>query len=128
VYEAELKRTQIFSHNGWVGIKSGLKVDGLLNNPMEKGQLGFVVDTKFVDITPEALELLKKVPQSGDDIGEIDIWKTNNGIILLSWLGSAMKMFKSEEITGSRCYDASLITKTVNFEPDPDFIKVAKKS
>ena len=125
--ETELKRTQIFSYNGWIGIKSGLKVDGLLNNPMEKNQLGFVVDTEFVDITPEALELLKKVPRSGDDIGEVDIWKTNDGKIIIAWLGPWIKMFKPEDITGSNTYDASLITKTINFEPDHDFIEAVKK-
>ncbi|MDD5650621.1 MAG: hypothetical protein PHF86_09430 [Candidatus Nanoarchaeia archaeon] len=65
-------RTQIFAHKGWIGIKSNVNAEGLLNKPLDKGQLGFVVNADFVDISPDALELLKQVPLSGDDLGEVD--------------------------------------------------------
>lgn len=117
-------RTQVFAHNGWVGISSGVEAEGLLNKPLDKGQLGFVVDAAFVDISPEALELLKQVPKSGDCIGDVDIYASKDKVIFC-WLGGPMKMFKPEDVTGSRDYDASLIKETKEIKVDPAFIHVA---
>lgn len=75
-------RTKVFAHKGWVGIESDVNAEGILNRPLDKGQLGFVLDANFVDITPEALELLKQVPGSGDDIGEVDIIESNGKKVL----------------------------------------------
>jgi hypothetical protein len=120
-------RTKVFSYKGWVGIQSDVKAEGLLNKPLDKGQLGFVLDANFVDISPEALELLKKVPLSGDCIGEVDIFKSQKEIIF-SWLGGPLKMFQPEKISGSSSYDASLITDTVDVEIDPAFIEAIDKN
>jgi hypothetical protein len=116
-------RTQIFAYKGWVGIKSDVTAEGLLNKPLDKGQLGFVIDITFVDISPEALNLLKKVKRSMDDIGDIDIIKSRDVVNLL-WLGGPLKMFQPETVTGSSRYDATLITETKDIEIDPAFIKV----
>jgi hypothetical protein len=118
-------RTQVFAYDGWVGISSGTEAEGLLNKPMNAGQLGFVVDAAFVDISPEALELLKQVPKSIDDLGEVDIFKSTDKIIF-SWLGGVKKMFKPEQITSSNSYDASLITTTVPIKPDQAFVLVIR--
>ena len=53
-------RTKVFAYKGWVDIQSDVNAEGLLNKPLDKGQLGFVLNASFVDISPEALELLKK--------------------------------------------------------------------
>lgn len=119
-------RTQVFTYNGWIGIKSDIKAEGLLNDPMKSGQLGFVVDANFVDISPEVLELLKKIKTSNDDIGDVDIFKSERSSkIIFCWLGGPLKMFKPELVTGSNNYDASLITETKEIEIDPEFIKIA---
>jgi hypothetical protein len=116
-------RTQVFSYKGWVGIQSDVTAEGLLNKPLDKGQLGFVIDAAFVDISPEALDLLKQVKKSGDCIGDVDIIKSRDKVLFL-WLGSPLKMFKPEQVTGSKEYDASLITETKETVVDPAFIKV----
>lgn len=35
-------RTQVFTHKGYVGIMSDVQAEGLLNNPSQPGELGFV--------------------------------------------------------------------------------------
>ena len=59
-------RTQVFAHRGIVGIKSNPDAEGLLNRPMDPGQLGFVVDGAHVDINPDAIEALKTVKKSAE--------------------------------------------------------------
>lgn len=120
-------RTKVFAYKGWIGIQSDVNAEGLLNKPLDKGQLGFVVNASFVDISPEALELLKEVPPSGDCIGDVDIFKSEKGTIF-SWLGGPLKMFQPHQISGSNSYDASLITDTVDVEIDPAFIEAIDKN
>ncbi len=105
--EEELKRTQVFAHNGVVGIKSGFKVEGLQNDPSKPGQLGFVLDAKYIDISKEALDLLKKVPQSHDDIGDVDVWRAGN-LIIFVFLGGPLALITNES-TGSNSHNASLL-------------------
>ena len=117
-------RTQVFAYKGVVGIKSDFKAEGLLNKPDQPGQLGFVVDASFVDISPEALKLLKKVPRSGDDIGDVDVFKTNGKMVVFAWMGGPMKAFKPEDgVSGSSSYDASLLKANPSVVADPEFMK-----
>jgi len=120
-------RTIIFCHKGIVGIQSSPKAEGLLNKPLDKGQLGFVVDASYVDVQPEALELLKKVPGSGDDLGEVDVFKSSDGVTALSWLGGPLKAFKPDEITSSNDYQVNLLTPCENVETPQSFIDFVEK-
>ena len=115
-------RTIVFQHKGVVGIKSSIEVEGLLNKPIEKGQLGFVIDAKFVDIQPEALEILKKITISCDDIGDIDVYKSTKGTIVFSWLGGPWKVVYPKVATGSNVYDPSLLSAKEGVETPKDFI------
>lgn len=116
-------RTQVFSYKGIIGIKSNIKAEGLLNKPTEKGQLGFVVDAKYVDISPEALNLLKHIKRSSDDIGEVDVFQSSQGKVIFAWLGGPWKYLNPnhEEVTGSNTYDASLLHANNNVEIPKDF-------
>lgn len=116
-------RTKIFYYKGIVGIQSGIHAEGLLNDPMKKGQLGFVVDAAFVDVSPEALEALKTIRKSADCIGDVDISQSADKVVI-HWLGGPLKAFRPCMVTGSRDYDASLITTTLPVEIDPEFIKM----
>ena len=118
-------RTQVFAYKGIVGIKSDVNAVGVLNKPAEVGQLGFVCDAAFVDISPEAIEILKKIPKSGDCIGDVDVWKTNDGKVIFGWLGGPLKMVDpKDDISGSRSYDPSLLSPSKGVEIDKDFIMV----
>jgi hypothetical protein len=102
-------KTNVFAYKGFVGIESSLQANGLLNSPAEPGQLGFVLDAAHVNFSPEAVEELKKVKRSGDDLGEVDIFEASEGRVIFGWLGGPLKAFKPELIEGSNSYDASLI-------------------
>lgn len=115
-------RTQVFAHKGMVGIMSDLNADGLLNRPQDTGQLGFVLDAAFVDIQPEALELLKMVKKSSDDIGDVDVWESG-GTVIFGWLGGPMKAFKPSQVEGSSSYDISLLKSVNGVKTDPKFIQ-----
>jgi len=120
-------RTKVFAHKGIVGIMSSYDADGLINNPEEKGQLGFVVNASYVDISPDALDLIKKIKKSGDDIGEVDVYMAGNDDIVFSWLGGQWKMFKPEQITGSSEFDPYLLESSSNVLPDPGFVASVDK-
>ncbi|MFA5312754.1 MAG: hypothetical protein WC375_05445 [Methanomassiliicoccales archaeon] len=104
---------------------SDFNAEGLLNDPTKPGQLGFVIDASFVDISPSALEIIKKVPKSGDDIGDVDVYKMDDGNqVIFCWLGGPMKAFKlSDEISGSNSYDPSCLKSNPDVKVDPGFIK-----
>lgn len=114
-------RTQVFAYKGAIGIVSDTKAEGLLNKPMEPGQLGFVVDASFVDVSAEALELLKTVPGSSDDLGEVDVFEAH-GKIIFSWLGGPWKMFRPADISSSSIYEPTLLKACVDVVVPQDFI------
>lgn len=120
-------RTQIFTHKGIIGIRSGIKAEGLLNDPKKPGQLGFVVNAEFVDIQPEALELLKGVKKSCDAIGDIDVYQSSKCVVI-AWLGGPFKAFDPSEVDGSREYDVSLLKPADNVVTDPMFIKMVDEN
>lgn len=115
-------KTKVFSHRGIIGIQSSYTADGLLNDPTQPGQLGFVADASQVEIHPEALELLKKVKRSHDDIGDVDVFGASDGKVIFAWLGGPMRALNPEEVEGSSSYDASLLKSTDGVETPQDFI------
>jgi hypothetical protein len=101
-------RTKVFTYKNYIGIQSNVKAEGLLNNPLQQGQLGFVVDAKFVDIQPEALELLKQIKRSGDCIGDVDVFQSDKCVVF-SWLGEPLQYLDSKTAEGSRDHNPSLL-------------------
>jgi len=116
-------RTKIFEYKGYIGIQSAVDAEGLLNDPTKSGELGFVLDAAFVDIHPRALKLLMTIPKSGDDIGDFDVYKADDGRVILGWLGGPLKMFRPEEVSGSSVYSPELLKSDKTVECDPKFIK-----
>ena len=114
-------RTKVFAYKNYIGIESNIHAEGLLNDPMKIGQLGFIIDAKFVDVQPEALTLLLKGKKSIDDIGEIDVYKSNDKIIF-SWLGGALKSCHVNDISGSNEYNASLLKSNPEVKTPQKFI------
>ena len=91
------------------GIELGLDdfTPALMNNPLDGKQIGFVCDMNKCSFNKEAVELLKNVKLSGDDIGEIDAFTSDKGPIF-SWMGGPLFMAKPSSITGSNSYEAAL--------------------
>lgn len=109
-------KTQVFAHKGIIGISSSTTADGLINDPTKPGQLGFVVDARHVEISPEAYEALTRVPRSHDDIGDIDVFKTAGDIVVFSWLGGPMRMVDPAESEGSSTHNAALMKPFIKTE------------
>lgn len=115
-------RTKIFSHRGYIGIESNVSAEGLLNNPKEKGQLGLVINAKYIDISVTALEILKKIRKGHDGLGEIDVYKANDGTIVFSMLGGPLKIVNPRTCETSRDYDPSLLVTCDNVDIPDGFI------
>jgi hypothetical protein len=115
-------RTQVFQHKGILGIQSDFQAEGLLNDPSQPGQLGFVVNADFVDVQPEALELLKKVKPSHDDIGDVDVFQSNDGVVVFAWLGGNLRAMNPDVIQGSNSYHPELLKTSENVVAPQEFI------
>lgn len=118
-------RTQVFTHKGYVGIMSDVQAEGLLNNPSQPGELGFVVDASFVDIQPEALELLKEIKKGRDSIGDVDVFQAGDKVIF-GWLGGPLCLLDPKKASGSRDYNTSLLKSNPDVKPPQDFIDVVE--
>jgi hypothetical protein len=115
-------RTQVFQHKGILGIQSDFEAEGLLNDPSQPGQLGFVVNADFVDIQPEALALLKNVKPSHDDIGDVDVFQANDGVVVFSWLGGNLRAMNPEVAQGSNSYHPELLKTSDNVVTPQEFV------
>lgn len=113
-------RVKIFEYKGYVGIDSDPNSEGLVAKP-GGGSLGVVMDASKADISPKALELIKKVRKGRDGLGEIDVFGTTEKPIL-GWLGGYKKAFKPEEIESSRDFNPNLL-KSVEGVEAPDGFK-----
>ena len=116
-------KTKIFEYKGYVGIESHPNADGVIACPKKSNQnLGYVVKAKSVKISPSALIVLKTIKKSHDAIGDIDIFSSNEGVIV-SWIGGNKKLINPNIHEGSSSYDASLIVNTdKSILPPQDFI------
>lgn len=113
-------RTAIFAYKGYVGIKSHPSSEGIVAKPGD-GNLGVVMESTGVDVSPEALDLLKKVKRSHDDLGEFDVFKAGDKIIV-GWLGGYLRAFKPEDIEGSSTYQPSLLNPVEGVTTPQEFI------
>jgi hypothetical protein len=70
-----------------------------------------IVNTnEHLGISSDALEILKKVKRSSDAIGDVDAWKTSDGIDCFSWIGPCKHIIPIDSLEGSRDYDISTIS------------------
>lgn len=117
-------KTKVFEYNGYVGIESDVKADGLVNNPLDAGQLGFVVDTTHVEFSKSAIAILKQIPKSNDSLGDVDIFKTADGRVIFCWLGGPKTILHLDyEISGSRDYNPDLFPEgSDDILPSQDFM------
>lgn len=104
-------RTKIFAYNGIIGIQSHPESEGLIVKP-EGENKGCVISAASVDISLEALELLKSVKKGKKKIGDIDIFKADEGLIIIGWKGGYLNAFRPSDIEASKDYDVSLLTAT----------------
>jgi hypothetical protein len=112
-------KVRVMFYKGYVSIEASLDAPGLLNNPAEPGQLGWVVDASEVQFSKKSVEALQKVRRSRDCIGDVDIFSANDPLhpntkVVFCWMGGPKKAFLPEEVEGSSTYDAYLVDKSYN--------------
>ncbi len=69
----------IFEYNGNVGVEIDIKEGKFLNDPLAPGQLGCVISTEEIEISPAAIEIIKKAPRSGGSFAELMLTKHDPG-------------------------------------------------
>lgn len=114
-------KTTVFVYGGYIGILSSFDAEGLLNQPKDAGRLGFVVDAASVRFSPEAVREFHKIRKSRDAIGDVDVFRVNDGRVVFSWLGGPKKIFQVRDVEGSRTYDPTLITPDPTVEVPEEF-------
>lgn len=91
--------------------------DALLNNPLEPGQLGVVLDVAKCEFNEESLNILARCKKSNDDIGEIDFFKADDGRNIVGWMGGPMTLL-NDSSEGSNSYDYEIIKNITPIELD----------
>ena len=75
-------KTKIFTFEGHLGAETDLRDGKFLNDPMAAGQLGCVISTSEIQITQEAIDLIKKAPREGGSFAEIMLTPKHDGAIV----------------------------------------------
>lgn len=114
-----MTKVNVFVYNGYVGIDANPDAEGIVAHP-GNGSLGVVTEADKVQFSAEAVEALKRIRKSHDDLGDVDIFQAGDKVIL-GWLGGYKRAFKPEEVEGSSSYDASLIKATEGVEVPQEF-------
>ncbi|RLG45585.1 MAG: hypothetical protein DRN81_01325 [Thermoproteota archaeon] len=114
-------KTKVFAYKGIIGIESSLDAEGLINNPREKGQLGFSLKAESVEFSQGAIDILLKIEKSSDAIGDVDIFMSNNDGVVFSWIGGPRRAIHPGKAEGSNVYDPTLISATDNVDVPEDF-------
>ena len=72
--------------------------------PIGPGRIGCVIcDTKAnLGISEEALILLEGIRRGGDDLGDVDWWKCDDGTVAFSWIGGPCRLIHPEKAETGR--------------------------
>ena len=97
-------RTQIFFYNNFIGAVTDIENGKFLNDVHGPSQLGCVVPIDEIDITPEAVEALKKAEREGGSFAPIMIDRGSIGL-----MGFRYHMFDTREPLISRDCDLSAL-------------------
>lgn len=136
------KDTFVYAYKGVIGIKSSEDCAGLLNYPCNDNGMLYLIDTKNVKFSAEAIELLNKIPVGADCIG--DVMSYNAGDVkVFGFRGGPAKVIgkvrpetkkakkKEQEnaevvyvtVYGDVGYRPELLVATEGIEPDASFKK-----
>jgi len=117
-----MERTKVFAHRGVVGILSSPEAE-LIAHP-GGGNIGCVADASIVDFSQEAIDVMKTIKKNGDAIGDIDVFKADDGKVIFGWFGSYLRPIVPDECEAARGTDLSLISaSTEPVEVPQEFIE-----
>lgn len=108
-----MRTVEIFEYRGCVGAKSDIENGHFLNNPSGTGQLGIVISSDHVFISPSALAALKKsVKKLGGSFANTMLTTSTNGSKSLGLLGKythGLKMTPNANFEIGRTCDISVL-------------------
>jgi len=109
------RKTMVFAYNGILGLLAGKT---FVNDPTQPGTLGPVVALDQLEITQEALDLLKTIPKREDSVGDVMAWSTSADAslppaIVFGWLGGPLHMLNPKGASADRDYDPDLLAPAV---------------
>jgi hypothetical protein len=116
-------KTKVFIFRDYIGIESSPECEGIMAHPAA-GSLGVVCYANSVEFSPEAVELLKTIKKSDDDLGDVNIFQTLDNTIIFSWMGGYKRLVDPSNSQFSRSCDTSLLVPTEGVEPSDGFKKV----
>jgi hypothetical protein len=118
-------KTRILGHKGWIVVDTADLTQDEDFIPAGGSRIGCVLaNTKErLGISDEALELLKKIPKSHDDIGDVDCFKSGDKWIF-GWLGPARRLISTVGTSGSSSYDINAL----EFKRIPNDVPVEAKN
>lgn len=111
-------KTKIFAYKGILGAETDLENGIFLNNPKASGQLGCVIPIEEIEITQEAIDLLKKAPREKGSFAPITLMENNIGL-----LGFHKHLFKDEDLCIGRDCKLSTLDKLTVVDYIPDDFK-----
>ena len=128
-------RAQIFAYEGVLGAITDPENGLFLNDPKQPGQLGVVIPVEEIDITSEAISLLKAAKREGGSFSSIMLTRhsandmtSKASIGLLGGLGKAV--FTGDDLMIGRDCDTSILDMcTVKEDILPlDFVDFVKNN
>ena len=104
-------KTQIFCHNDVLGISADPK-GNFINDPTASGQLGMVIATSEIEMTPAAKELIKrKYKREGGSFASLMLTDHGDGSGSVGVLGFGKVLMDDIEI-GRTCSLVSIMSRT----------------
>lgn len=117
-------RTQVYAYKGFLGVNSFPFADGMIASPITGMKIGCVIEKSCVDVSPEALELIRKIPVNEEYMPAIDLIDHPNkeGVQLLFFASDGG--YKSAYVPGQVCV---LPTLNVDELPVTDGVEVPQE-
>lgn len=113
---------QIFTYKGNLGISIDMEDGKFLNDVYHPGQLGCVIPTEEVEISPDAKQYIKNLPREGGSFAPLMLTKHTDGTSSIGILGFG-KVNLGKEGTISRDCDLSVLDdcKETEIEAPDDY-------
>lgn len=123
-------RTIIFAHKGVIGAETDMENGIFLNNPKSTGQLGAVVPVEEIDITQEAIDILKAANRENGSFASIMLTKhsdqSSGSKASIGLLGFGKHLFLGDNLCIGRECDTSILDmcNIIKFESPFEFVEV----
>jgi hypothetical protein len=111
-------KSKIFAYKGIVGAETDLENGVFANNPKAEGQIGCVIPIEEIEITQEAIDLIKKAPRESGSFASIMLMDNHIGL-----LGFHKHVFQGEKLCISRDCKLSTLDKLTVVDYIPEDFK-----